>query len=133
VEIYPDVFFETYMLEDWGHAFDSGKVYDAWAGYCFGMRDHFSILHNGDVVLCCVDFNGRTKLGNLNNSSLKEVLSSEEVGKIVKGFKKFQLVHPYCKRCLGSGSVLSWLLKPVMSITVLKTLKPFFYKRTKVF
>ena len=133
VEIYPDVFFETYMLEDWGHAFDSGKVYDAWGGYCFGMRDHFSILHNGDVALCCVDFNGRTKVGNLNNSSLKEVLSSDELGEIVRGFKKFRLVHPYCKRCFGSGSVLSWLLKPVMSITVLKTLKPFFYKRIKVF
>jgi MoaA/NifB/PqqE/SkfB family radical SAM enzyme len=90
-------------------------------------------LHNGDVVLCCVDFNGRTKVGNLNNSSLKEVLSSNELGGIVKGFKKIQLVHPYCKRCLGSGSIFSWLLKPVMSITVLKILKPFFYKKIKVF
>ena len=59
------------------------------------------------AMLSCaaVDFNGRTKAGNLNNSSLKEVLSSNELGEIVRGFKKFQLVHPYCKRCLGSSSL----------------------------
>ncbi|MCI0468919.1 MAG: radical SAM protein [Nitrospirae bacterium] len=56
IEIYPNVFFETYMLEDWGHAFDEKKIMDAWGGYCFGMRDHFSILYNGDVTLCTVDF-----------------------------------------------------------------------------
>ncbi|HAK89461.1 MAG: radical SAM protein [Nitrospirae bacterium GWC2_46_6] len=133
VEIYPNVFFETYMLEDWGHAFDDESVRDAWAGYCFGMRDHFAVLHNGDVALCCVDFDGRTKIGNLHESSLKEVLSSDEVGRIVEGFKRFKPVHPYCKRCLGSKSRTSWILKPIVSVLALKTLKPFFYSKTKLY
>lgn len=133
VEIYPNILFETYLLEDWGHAFDGERIRNAWAGYCFGMRDHFSILYNGDVTLCCVDFDGKTKVGNLHESSLKEVLSSAELGRIVDGFKKFRLVHSYCKGCLGSKSVTSWLFKPVVSILALKTFKPYFYSRTKLY
>lgn len=132
VEVYPKVFFETYVLDDWGHAFEDETIHDAWAGYCFGMRDHFSILYNGDVALCCMDFDGNTKIGNLYESSLKEILSTGELGRIVGGFKKFQLVHPYCKRCMGSRSRASWLIKPVASVVGLKVLKPFFYKRTRL-
>lgn len=133
VEIYPNLFFETYVLEDWGHAFEDESIKDAWAGYCFGMRDHFSILYNGDVALCCIDFNGRTAIGNLHNSSLKDILSSDELGRIIEGFRKYRVIHPYCKKCLGSKSVASWLLKPMVSIMALKILKPFFYKQTKLY
>lgn len=132
IEVCPGVFFETYVLDDWGHAFADERIRDAWAGYCFGMRDHFAVLHNGDVTLCCIDFDGNTVVGNVRESSLKEVLSSEEVGRIVEGFKKLKLVHPYCKRCMGSRSFGSWLVKPVASVAGLKLLKPFFYKRTRL-
>jgi MoaA/NifB/PqqE/SkfB family radical SAM enzyme len=132
VEVYPKVFFETYVLDDWGHAFDADGVREAWAGYCFGMRDHFSILHNGNVTLCCMDYEGQTVVGNLHESSLLEVLSSEKVGAIVEGFKRYKLIHPYCKRCLGSRSLGSWLMKPVVSVLALKTLKPLFYRTTRL-
>ena len=133
VEILPNVFFETYLLADWGHAFNDSKIHDAWAGYCFGMRDHFSILHNGDVTLCCIDFNGKTQIGNAHYASLKDILSSKELEMIMKGFKKFRLVHPYCKQCLGSKSLLSWLTKPFAAIGGLYILKPYFYKKVRLF
>ena len=133
VEIYPKVFFETYVLDDWGHAFDDEQIHQAWAGYCFGMKDHFSILHNGDVTLCCIDFDGHTAIGNLHRSSLEEILSSKKLKEIMDGFKKFRLVHPYCKRCLGSRSAISWAFKPVMSVMGLKLLKPFFYNQVKAY
>jgi len=132
VEAAPNVFFETYVLDDWGHAFDPEGVREAWAGYCYGMRDHFSILYNGDVVLCCMDFDGNTAVGNLHGSALLEVLSSERVGAIVEGFRRMKLVHPYCRRCLGSRSLGSWLLKPALSVLALKTLKPLFYRKTRL-
>jgi MoaA/NifB/PqqE/SkfB family radical SAM enzyme len=133
VEIYPKVFFETYVLDDWGHAFEDGKVRDAWGGYCFGMRDHFSILYNGDVTLCCIDFDGHTAIGNLYNQSLEDILSSDKLGKIMKGFKRYRLVDPYCKRCLGSSTFSSWLLKPVAGVAGLKVLKPFFHHHTRIY
>ncbi len=133
VEVCPGVHFETYVLEDWGNAFDGARVHDAWGGYCFGMRDHFGILYNGDVTLCCVDFDGNTTVGNLKNGSLREVLSSDEVGRIVKGFRHLQLVHPYCRHCLGSRSFIPWLFKPVLSVAALRVLKPFFYRHTRIY
>ncbi len=133
VEILPNVFFETYLLGDWGHAFYDGPIRNAWAGYCFGMRDHFAVLYNGNVTLCCIDFDGRTAIGNLNRSSLEDILSGEKLGKIMKGFKKFRMVHPYCKFCLGGKDFLSWLTRPVTTIAGLYVLKPYFYKQTRLF
>ncbi len=133
VEVYPKVYFETYVLSDWGHAFGDDAVHDAWGGCCFGMQDHFAVLYNGDVILCCIDYDGNTKVGNVSDSSLTEILSSERVGEIVRGFRKMQLVHPYCKRCLGSKSRISWLFKPLVSAVGLKLLKPVFYKNTRLF
>jgi len=133
VEILPNVFFETYILEDWGNAFHEGKVYDAWAGYCFGMKDHFAITQNGDVTLCCIDFKGKTAIGNLNESTIEEILSSDELGRVMAGFRRFRLVKPYCKRCLGGKTFLSWLTKPVLGIGGLGLLKPFFYKKTRLY
>ena len=133
VEIYPKVFFETYVLNEWGNAFDDTDIREAWAGYCFGMRDHFSVLYNGDVILCCVDYDGRTTIGNLNDASLEDILRSDRLGKIISGFKRFQLVHPYCRKCLGSKTFSSWVFKPIGSVLGLKVLKPFFYTHTNIY
>jgi MoaA/NifB/PqqE/SkfB family radical SAM enzyme len=133
VEILPRVFFETYLLADWGHAFNDDPVKPAWAGYCDGMRDHFAILHNGDVTLCCVDFNGKTVVGNLNESTLKEVLSSHGLSKIMHGFSRYRLVHPYCRHCLGSKNTLGLLTKPLATIIGLHLLRPYFYHQTRLF
>ncbi|MDH4183734.1 MAG: radical SAM protein [Nitrospinota bacterium] len=133
VEILPNLFFETYILEDWGQAFTNGKVHEAWAGYCFGMRDHFAILQNGDVTLCCVDFSGKTAIGNVAATPLLDIMSSDELGRIMAGFRVFRPVHPYCKRCLGSASLLSWLFKPLMGVVALGLLKPVFYNKTRLF
>ncbi len=132
VEVYPGVYFETYVLDDWGHAFESDSIREAWAGYCYGMRDHFSILYSGAVTLCCVDYEGKTAVGNLNDSTLLEIMSSDVVGEIMKGFKRYRLVHPYCRRCLGSRSFAGWLVRPALSVLVFKTLKPLFYRRTRL-
>jgi hypothetical protein len=133
IEIYPNVFLETYVLTDWGNAFAEDTIIEAARGYCFGMRDHFAILYSGDVVLCCVDFDGRTSIGNLKDASLLEILRSPELEDIVKGFQRGRLVNPYCRRCLGTNSRLASWFKPAVSVLGLKVLKPFFYRKYKLF
>lgn len=133
IEISPKIFIETYVLTDWGNAFAGDRVIAANRGYCFGMRDHFAILNSGDVVLCCVDFDGKTFVGNLNDSSLLEILASPELAKIMEGFRRGKLVHPHCRQCLGSGSFLGSWIKPVASVVGLKLLKPFFYRKYKLY
>ncbi len=133
IEISPNVFIETYVLTDWGNAFTGDAIIEANHGYCFGMRDHFAILYSGDVVLCCVDFDGRTTIGNLKDSSLLEILRGDELGRIMQGFRRGRLVNPHCRRCLGSGSRLGSWVKPAASVLGLKILKPFFYRKYKLF
>jgi MoaA/NifB/PqqE/SkfB family radical SAM enzyme len=133
IEIAPRIFIETYVLTDWGNAFSSGDVIDANRGYCFGMRDHFAVLYSGDVVLCCVDFDGKTSLGNLHEASLLSILKSEKLEQIMRGFQTGKLVDPHCRRCLGSHSRVGSLMKPTASFVGLKLLKPFFYRHYKLY
>jgi hypothetical protein len=133
VEIAPRIFIETYVLTDWANAFSKEEIIEAGHGYCFGMRDHFAILYTGDVVLCCLDFDGRTAIGNIGHSPLVEILSSPELERILKGFRTGRLVNPYCRRCLGSSSRLGALIKPVAAVMGLKVLKPLFYRTYRLF
>lgn len=133
IEIAPRIFIETYVLTDWGNAFMNDGIIEAGHGYCFGMRDHFAILHTGDVVLCCVDFDGKTAFGNLKDDPLIDILRVPELEAIMLGFRRSRLVHPYCRQCLGSRSRLESWFKPAMSVLGLKVLKPFFYRQYRLF
>jgi hypothetical protein len=133
IEISPKIFIETYILTDWGNAFAGEELVENRRGYCFGMRDHFAILYSGDVVLCCVDFDGRTAVGNLKNASLLDILRSPELERIVKGFHRGILLDPHCRHCLGSSSHVGSWIKPASSIIGLKLLKPFLYRKYRLF
>ncbi|MEW6349093.1 MAG: radical SAM/SPASM domain-containing protein [Thermodesulfobacteriota bacterium] len=133
IEVSPGIFIETYVLSNWANAFSDEEIIEARYGYCFGMRDHFAILCNGDVVLCCIDFDGKTVVGTLVDSTLDQILRGPLLEPIVKGFRTARLVHPYCRRCLGSKSVLGSWTKPVLSVLGLKVLKPWFYRKYKLY
>jgi hypothetical protein len=133
IEIAPKIFVETYVLTDWGNAFADEHIIEADRGYCFGMRDHFAILNSGEVTLCCVDYDGKTGIGNINDKALVDILNSSELEKIMKGFRFGRLVHPHCKKCLGSNSTISSWVKPALSVLGLKVFKPFLYRKYRLF
>jgi radical SAM protein with 4Fe4S-binding SPASM domain len=133
IEIAPKVFIETYVLTDWGNAFSGAGIIPANRGWCFGMRDHFAVMYNGDVTLCCVDYEGRTSLGNLSTSSIEEILGNPESARIIRGLRKGRLLHEHCRNCLGSHSTLGSWTKPTMSFVGLELLKPFFYRTYRVY
>lgn len=68
-------------------------------GFCYGLDSHFGILANGDVIPCCLDQNACIKLGNTNNTQLKDILNSKRVLDIQKGFKQNILVEELCQKC----------------------------------
>jgi radical SAM protein with 4Fe4S-binding SPASM domain len=68
-------------------------------GTCYGLRSHFGILVDGTVVPCCLDKEGLIPLGNINNSSLDQILSDEKAQNILKGFLVGFLANPLCQRC----------------------------------
>jgi radical SAM protein with 4Fe4S-binding SPASM domain len=68
-------------------------------GTCYGLSSHFGILADGTVVPCCLDKEGNIPLGNVNNSSILDILDAPETKSILVGFQKRKLVNELCKRC----------------------------------
>lgn len=62
---------------------------------CLGGKMQLGVLVNGDVVLCCLDDEGKTKIGNLNNETLDEILQSEIYHLSIDKMPYFAL----CKKC----------------------------------
>nr|WP_269090796.1 SPASM domain-containing protein [Aliarcobacter butzleri] len=63
------------------------------------MDSHFGVLSNGDVVPCCLDKDAIINLGNIEDNSLKNILTSKRVKDIQNGFKKDILVEELCQKC----------------------------------
>jgi len=105
---------------DWGNAFTSRKVYPAKIGFCGYALNNVGVLSNGEVTICCPDFNGRTSLGNLRSESLTSLLSSEPARTIREGFRRMRVVHPYCQRCIGSTNRIKAMFKGLASIILFK-------------
>lgn len=67
--------------------------------FCYGLRDHFGILSNGTVIPCCLDREGVINLGNVYETPLSEILSSDRAKNILQGFDKRCAVEDLCRRC----------------------------------
>ncbi|MEG0770916.1 MAG: SPASM domain-containing protein [Clostridia bacterium] len=68
-------------------------------GFCYGLRDHFSVLADGTVVPCCLDNNGEINLGNIFCTSLIDILQSNRAKNIFDNFSNRKIVEPLCKKC----------------------------------
>lgn len=69
------------------------------AGFCHGLRSHFAILVNGDVVPCCLDNEGHMRLGNCLAEPLTDILRSEAAQAIYNGFSSRRTVTDLCRQC----------------------------------
>ena len=67
--------------------------------FCYGLKDHFSILSNGTVVPCCLDREGAICLGNIFSDSLNEILQSERAEKMREGFRQRKATEELCRKC----------------------------------
>lgn len=68
-------------------------------GTCLALTQQLAILVDGTVVPCCLDNDGDIALGNIFDSTLSEILNSNEVKSIKENFKNNKLVCELCKRC----------------------------------
>ena len=65
------------------------------ASTCLGGKNQLGILVDGSVVLCCLDNNGDTCLGNIFSDNLEDILNSEKYLNAVKKMPYFEI----CKKC----------------------------------
>ena len=67
--------------------------------FCYGLRDHFGILCDGSVIPCCLDREGDIALGNVFESPVREILSSDRAKAILHGFDNRTAVEELCQKC----------------------------------
>ena len=67
--------------------------------FCHGLGDHFAILVDGSVVPCCLDAEGDMTLGNIFESDIRTILSSERAENIRNGFKRKKAAEELCRKC----------------------------------
>jgi len=67
---------------------------------CFYLWRQMPILNDGSVALCCDDWDGQANLGNLNNSTIKEIWTNQQRLRL----RQLHLQHrageiPLCDSC----------------------------------
>ena len=67
--------------------------------FCYGLRDHFGILCDGSVIPCCLDREGNIALGNIHETPIRDILSSDRAEVILRGFDNRIAVEELCQKC----------------------------------
>jgi hypothetical protein len=106
------------LLMDWGNAFSERKVYPARLGSCSFAFTAPAVLSNGSVVMCCGDYDGHTRLGDVAEERLSACLSSDRAQRLWEGFERHRVLHPYCQRCLGSSTRIRAFGKGLATVLV---------------
>lgn len=67
---------------------------------CELLMEGYAIYWNGDVTVCCGDFNGEFVFGNINNNSIEELNNNKKLLSFYKihETKQFEKV-PFCDMC----------------------------------
>ena len=68
-------------------------------GTCYGTRTHIGILSDGTVIPCCLDSSGIINLGNIFETSLKEIIESKRFINIKTNFQNNKICEELCKKC----------------------------------
>ena len=67
--------------------------------FCYGLRDHFGILCDGSVIPCCLDREGDITLGNIFDTPIRDILSSDRAEAILRGFDNRIATEELCQKC----------------------------------
>lgn len=129
-EIVKDVFLVSRKLTTWANTMiKNKKIIPGFLGTCDGLLDQFGILWDGSCVLCCIDYDGKTTVGNVNESDLEKIWLSNDVEKIRRNLKRNILIHPYCRLCRGGPNIRSWLYRQLGSIVIYKLRRSYIYSK----
>ncbi len=97
-QIMPKVYVDFDNMFQWPDSKDDstdGPV----KGRCHGGIDQIAILSNETVVPCCLDADANIDLGNLHETSLADILSSQRYLNLIHGFQKQQVLESFCQSC----------------------------------
>ena len=67
--------------------------------YCPHPFTDFGVLWNGDVSLCCLDYDATLKVGNIKDNSIENVLKNSNSKKLRASMYGLEKLHPTCVKC----------------------------------
>ena len=67
--------------------------------YCPHPFTDFGVLWNGDVSLCCLDYDATLKVGNVKDNSVEDVLKNSKSKKLRASMYGLEKLHPTCVKC----------------------------------
>jgi len=84
------------------------------SNYCVRLYKYIHILSNGDVSLCCFDYEGKEILGNVRYSSIQDIWLGEEFQKRRNYLRRRMFSRlPLCKNCdvINQNLIIQQLVK----------------------
>jgi len=69
--------------------------------FCPTPFNQFNVLWNGDLTLCCIDYNGDLVYDNIKNKSIIEAFNSDNIRRIRRNFIEGKDMHKKCLYCYG--------------------------------
>jgi hypothetical protein len=72
--------------------------------FCDSIHDQFFILVNGNVALCCFDYEGVELLGSLKNNSIEQIWRNKEFEK-----RRYLLKKECFRNYFYVAIVMSWI------------------------
>jgi len=126
VKISPNIAFHVKSYLRWDDIF-SRRYPVANSGRGCGI-DNLAVHADGRVVLCCIDYNASTTIGNIFERSLQEIMTDPENVKIIQDLRRGVFHFDACKSCQGHSTFLgktvygAWRQKTVHRVsTALRT------------
>lgn len=93
---YPYVNISVAEEFDWPNITDEDNLINC---SCLGGKSQMGILVNGDITICCLDYLGHTKLGNIYESKFSDILNNELYQNVLKGWNDLRPYFDLCKKC----------------------------------
>jgi radical SAM protein with 4Fe4S-binding SPASM domain len=114
LEFLPGTFLGFKWLTNWGKVIlpEGFKVIPSRYGFCSHPFESTGIFWNGDITLCCDDYNGELVVGNVRDKTIDEILNGEKAQRIRTAMEKGILLSSRCQNCQGTivdqeGHILS--------------------------
>ncbi|MFH1802101.1 MAG: radical SAM protein [archaeon] len=103
----------TYLPLDWAgdKKVDSARSHSfnkrfGWP--CLPLWKNITVDVEGDVIMCCQDYESKVKFGNVLKEPIKEIMNSEKFNKIRELHKKGIFSMPVCKTCDNWANSSLW-------------------------
>ncbi len=104
IELAPDTFLRFKPAITFGNSVGNYDSSECETGFCFFPSTVLAILSNGDIVPCCLDFNGEMILGNVfTDGGIKKVWEGKYAKSIRDSFKNKVVMSKRCRQCLGGS------------------------------